>query len=80
MVDVTVDTESVENKSDDFFTEFSVICATCCTKAQLLRINKISHENNIMFFAGDVFGFLWLHVLQISMNIIMLSEYWKLIN
>ena len=57
MVEVTADTDNVDDKSDDFFANFRVICATCCTKTQLLRINKISHDNDIMFFAGDVFGF-----------------------
>jgi hypothetical protein len=44
-------------KGEDFFKDFDVVCATCCEKDQLLRINEICHKNDILFFAGDVFGF-----------------------
>ncbi|XP_062600392.1 SUMO-activating enzyme subunit 1-like isoform X2 [Saccostrea cucullata] len=57
MVEVTADTQSVEDKADEFFTKFDVVCATCCKQSSLLRINKICSEHNIKFFGGDVFGF-----------------------
>ncbi|XP_062591583.1 SUMO-activating enzyme subunit 1-like [Saccostrea cucullata] len=57
MVEVTADTQSVEEKADDFFTKFDVVCATCCKQSTLLRINKICSEHKIKFFGGDVFGF-----------------------
>ena len=57
MVDVTADPSNIADKPDDFLKDYNVICATCCSEQQLLRINRICHENKIMFFAGDVFGF-----------------------
>ena len=57
MVEVTADTDDVSTKPDDYFTKFDVVCATCCSKQQLLRINSICHKNKIKFFAADVFGF-----------------------
>ena len=57
MVNVTADTDNVDDKADEFFHDFDVICATCCGREALLRINRISHEKNIMFYAGDVYGY-----------------------
>ncbi|CAH1790823.1 unnamed protein product [Owenia fusiformis] len=57
MVEMTADKESVDDKSDEFFKNFDVICATCCSQEQLLRVNEISFANNIKFFAGDVYGY-----------------------
>lgn len=57
MVTVTADTDDVAEKQEEFFTKFDVVCATCCSEEQLLQINDVCHKNNIMFFAGDVFGF-----------------------
>lgn len=36
-VSVKADTERVEDKPDDYFTQFDVICATCCTTDTLVR-------------------------------------------
>lgn len=57
MVEVVADTQSADEKADDFFTKFDVVCATCCKQTTLLRINKICSDHNIKFFGGDVFGF-----------------------
>ena len=57
MVEVTADTQRVDGKPDKFFTNFDVVCATCCSTAALCRINKICDQNGIKFFAGDVFGY-----------------------
>ena len=57
MVEVKADTANVADKEEDYFTQFDVICATCCSRNQLLRLNEISHKNNIRFYAGDVWGF-----------------------
>lgn len=57
MVEVKVDTESVSDKSDDYFTQFDIVCATCCKPTDLIRINNICAQNAVKFFAGDVFGF-----------------------
>lgn len=57
MVAVTADKDNVDDKADDFFTQFDVICALCCTPNQLYRINKLAADNGIKFFCGDVFGY-----------------------
>jgi len=57
MVEVSADIEDVTSKSDDFFTSFDIVCATCCSRSQLLRINGVCRENGIKFYAGDVTGF-----------------------
>jgi len=57
MVDVQADSGNVADKSDEFFTQFDVVCATCCSPSQLNRINKLCADNNIKFYVGDVFGY-----------------------
>jgi molybdopterin/thiamine biosynthesis adenylyltransferase len=57
MVEVTSESGKPDDKPDDFFTRFSVICATNCTKDQACRINRIARQHGIAFFASDVFGF-----------------------
>ena len=57
MVEVRADSEDIDSKPDIFLQEFDIVCATCCTQEQLVRLNNICHQNNIMFYAGDVFGF-----------------------
>ncbi|XP_060082452.1 SUMO-activating enzyme subunit 1-like [Ylistrum balloti] len=57
MVTVTADSGRVADKDSDFFTQFDVVCATCCGPSQLERINKICADNGIKFYAGDVFGY-----------------------
>ena len=57
MVTVTADSGNVADKNDDFFKDFDVVCVTCSSQEQLIRINTICHENNIKFYAADVFGY-----------------------
>ncbi|ELT93541.1 hypothetical protein CAPTEDRAFT_156595 [Capitella teleta] len=57
MVEISADPTDVADKEDAFFTDFDVVCATCCEKQQLQRLNEICHKSDILFFAGDVFGF-----------------------
>ncbi|XP_013082584.2 SUMO-activating enzyme subunit 1-like [Biomphalaria glabrata] len=57
MVTVTTDTNNPAGKDDNFFKEFDVICATCCPPSLLCRLDKLCFENNIKFFAGDVYGY-----------------------
>ena len=37
-VNVVADTDNVEEKPDDFFQQFSVICATCCSLEFLVSL------------------------------------------
>ncbi|NXW96585.1 SAE1 enzyme, partial [Larus smithsonianus] len=57
MVDVKADPENVENKSEEFFTQFDAVCLTCCSRDVMVKINQICHKNSIKFFTGDVFGY-----------------------
>ncbi|KAK3600913.1 hypothetical protein CHS0354_013293 [Potamilus streckersoni] len=57
MVDVQADASNVEDKPDDYFLNYDVVCATCCTQTHLKRIDEICAAHKIKFFAGDVFGF-----------------------
>ncbi|XP_060561529.1 SUMO-activating enzyme subunit 1-like [Ruditapes philippinarum] len=57
MVDVTADPQDVDNKPDDFYKNFDVICALCCKPTQLYKINTICSENKIKFYCGDVMGY-----------------------
>ncbi|KAH0631467.1 hypothetical protein JD844_005799, partial [Phrynosoma platyrhinos] len=57
MVDVKADPENVEQKPEEFFTHFDVVCLTCCSKEVLVKVEQICHKNNIKFFTGDVFGY-----------------------
>ncbi|XP_071962038.1 SUMO-activating enzyme subunit 1-like [Antedon mediterranea] len=54
---VKSDNDNPDNKPDIFFEQFDVVCATCCPRATIFRLNNICHGKNIKFFAGDVFGF-----------------------
>ncbi|VDH93396.1 ubiquitin-like 1-activating enzyme E1 A [Mytilus galloprovincialis] len=57
MVEVTADDSDPRDKPDSYFSEFDVICATCCSSSLLTRIDKICADKNVKFFAGDVFGY-----------------------
>lgn len=57
MVEVTADDSDPKDKPDSYFSEFDVICATCCSSSLLTRIDKICADKKVKFFAGDVFGY-----------------------
>ncbi|XP_006822130.2 SUMO-activating enzyme subunit 1-like [Saccoglossus kowalevskii] len=56
-VKIIADTDNVENKPDEFFTTFDLVCVTCCNLQTMLRINDICRQNKIKFLATDVFGY-----------------------
>lgn len=56
MVEVTADTSNVTDKTNEFFTQFDIVCVMRCRQQELIRINEICQQNKILFFAGDVFG------------------------
>ncbi|XP_026577252.1 SUMO-activating enzyme subunit 1 isoform X2 [Pseudonaja textilis] len=57
MVDVKADPENIEQKPEEFFTRFDVVCLTCCTQEVLLKVDQICKKHGIKFFTGDVFGY-----------------------
>lgn len=56
MVDIKIETGSVVDKPDAYFSNFNVICATECDLRDLNRINYICNKNDIKFFCGDIYG------------------------
>lgn len=54
---VSAHTGRVEEKDDDFFRQFTVVCATCCSQAVLLHIDAVCRGSGVKFFCGDVWGF-----------------------
>jgi len=58
MVDVKAETDYVEQKDEEYFKNFDVVCLLRCSQEHLIRINNICHQNKIQFYAGDVFGLL----------------------
>lgn len=55
-VTVSADTGTVQDKPDEYFKQYDVICASCCTTDTLLRLNELCRANNLKFFCGDVWG------------------------
>ncbi|XP_017794469.1 PREDICTED: SUMO-activating enzyme subunit 1 [Habropoda laboriosa] len=56
MVNIKADTSNVDDKSDIYFSNFDVVCATQCTITQIKRINEACRKHKVKFFAGDVWG------------------------
>lgn len=56
MVTVDADTADVNDKPDEYFAKFNVVCASQCSITQLKRINEACRKHNVKFFAGDVWG------------------------
>ncbi|KAH9519465.1 SUMO-activating enzyme subunit 1 [Bulinus truncatus] len=57
MVKVTADSSNPNEKDNNFFQQFDVICVTCSRPSLQCRLDKLCFENNIKFFAADVFGY-----------------------
>lgn len=57
MVNVSAITDDPSQKDDAFFSQYDVICATCCPPSLLCRLDRLCFAKGIKFFAGDVFGF-----------------------
>lgn len=56
MVNVTADPENIDDKPEEYFKDFNVVCVSECTAEQMKKINDICRKYNVKFFAGDVFG------------------------
>ena len=56
MVNVKADPSNIEEKTEDFFRDFDVVCVSRCKRDQLLKINNICRSLGILFLAGDVYG------------------------
>ena len=57
-VDIKVDKGHLEAKEADFFaSNFDVVIVTNHTRDVMVKVNKMTREAGIKFFAGDIFGF-----------------------
>ena len=56
MVEVSADPANVDDKPDDYFKDFDVVCVTECTIDQIKRINGLCRKYSKKFFTGDVWG------------------------
>ncbi|CAB4067208.1 UBLE1A [Lepeophtheirus salmonis] len=57
MVEVRAESGKVEDKSDDYFRDFDIVCATGLVLSEYMRINEACRARNVKFFCGDVTGF-----------------------
>jgi len=57
MVKVSANPTETKDKDADFFKNFDVVVATNCNKEEILRINAICRTENVLFYAGDIYGF-----------------------
>lgn len=57
MVDIIADTDSIDNKSDDYFKNFTIVCMTGYSNDTQVRVNEICHRIGVKFLSGNVFGY-----------------------
>ena len=57
MVRVEVCENNVDTLPNEYFYDYDVICVTQCGHSTLIRINDVCRFKNIIFYAGDVWGF-----------------------
>lgn len=56
MVKITSDTESISEKSEDYYNKFTIVVATGLNTKQLLTIDSTCRSLKVQFICGDVFG------------------------
>lgn len=56
MVDITIDKDNVNDKTDDYFYRFDVVILIEAPTATLVRVNNTCRMEGIKFFSGDVWG------------------------
>lgn len=56
MVQISADSQSVNDKDQMFYKKFTLIVATRLPTEQLISINQICRQNGTQFLCGDVFG------------------------
>jgi len=57
MVDIVVDKEHIDNKTDGYFKQFDVVCMTGCCSKLLVKINEKCRKYGIKYISGNVFGY-----------------------
>nr|CBE66657.1 CG12276-PA [Drosophila ananassae] len=56
MVDISADTQSLNEKTSEFFADFDVVVVSGETNEELLRVDNICRELGVKFYATDVWG------------------------
>ncbi|XP_068173591.1 SUMO-activating enzyme subunit 1 [Antennarius striatus] len=57
MVEVQADLDRIEDKPDDFFLQFDVVCLTGCSRDLMVRVDQFCSQRSIKVFCGDVYGY-----------------------
>ncbi|XP_068601262.1 SUMO-activating enzyme subunit 1 [Brachionichthys hirsutus] len=57
MVEVHADADRIEDKPDDFFLQFDVVCLTGCSRDTMVRLDQLCSQHSIKVFCGDVYGY-----------------------
>jgi len=57
MVDIFTDTEKIEDKSEEFFNNFDVVCVVGESRNIQLKINDVCRRHDTKFLSGNVFGY-----------------------
>ncbi|XP_054713985.1 SUMO-activating enzyme subunit 1-like isoform X2 [Uloborus diversus] len=55
-VEVIIDKEEFDSKSESFIKSFNVVCACDCTPDVIFKVNRKCRELNVTFFSGSTFG------------------------
>lgn len=56
MVEIVIDNENINDKSDEFFTRFDVVVVIEASTKTLIRIDNACRLKGVKFFSGDVWG------------------------
>lgn len=56
MVEITVDTDCLDSKPDEFFANFDVVVVTETDTKTMVKVDNLCRMNGVKFFAGDVWG------------------------
>lgn len=56
LVSITIDTNKVSSKDEEFFTKFTIIVGTCLETTEITKLADICRESSIKLICGDVFG------------------------
>jgi len=55
-VEILVDKDRIEDKPDDFFKQFQVICLSDCTLQVMQQVDRVARQHAIPLFAGFLLG------------------------
>lgn len=56
MVEITIDTDRLDSKPDEFFVNFDVVVVTETDTKTMVKVDNVCRMNGVKFFAGDVWG------------------------